>query len=80
MSDDNAAIEAIEQIVTELDSLLREKLRAANLAADHVILAITSEGDGVVRSNVEAEDLTELSEMLGDIAHGAVRREAQKPN
>ena len=50
MTQDAAAI--LEQILTEADALIRQRLEESGLEVMHVILAMTQDGVGVVRTNV----------------------------
>ena len=42
----------LEQILTEADDLIRQRLEESGLEVMHVILAITQDGMGVVCTNV----------------------------
>ena len=70
MSD--SKIPAIQDILREVDALLRERLQAAGLEIGHVLVAIAPDGTGIVRSNVGPEGLGEMAEILDDVASGAV--------
>jgi hypothetical protein len=61
----------IEKILGDADALIRRRLKAAGLEANHVILAVRPDGLGIVRSNVAPGGLTEMAEMLQEIADQA---------
>lgn len=63
----------IEEILTEVDSLLRERLKALGVECHHVLLATLPNGAGVVRSNVGPEVLSNMAEMLRDIADETIK-------
>jgi hypothetical protein len=64
-------IRSIENILVEADALIRLRLKAIGLEAHHVILAVRPDGTGIVRSNVGPGGLTEMADMLTDIADQA---------
>ncbi len=64
--DDAAA--KLEQIMTEADDLIRRRLEESGLEVMHVILAITKDGMGVVRTNVGPELLRPMGEELVDVS------------
>lgn len=71
MSDGEASkTRAIQEILTEVDSLLRERLLAAGIAVSHVLMAIAPDGTGVVRSNIGPADLGDMANLLADIVDG----------
>jgi hypothetical protein len=51
MSDDK--IREIQNILTEVDTLLRERLAALGVESEHVLLATLPSGEGAIRSNVD---------------------------
>lgn len=67
----------IEEILTEVDTLLRERLKALGVESEHVLLATLPNGAGVIRSNVGPEVLSNMAEMLMDIADEAIK---SRPN
>lgn len=69
MSD--SKIPEIQEILSEVDGLLRERLQSLGVEIHHVLLATTPNGAGVVRSNVGPDVLGDLAEMLMDIAEKA---------
>jgi len=64
-------VRTIEKILGDADALIRRRLKAAGLEAQHVILAMQPDGTGIIRSNVAPGRLTEMAEMLKDIAEQA---------
>ena len=68
MSD--SQIQQIQDILTEVDDLLLERLKEAGLTIGHVLLAIAPDGAGVVRSNVGPAELGDMAELLAEIADG----------
>lgn len=71
MSD--SQIRQIQDILTEVDGLLRERLQAAGLDIGHVLFAIRPDGAGVVRSNVGPAQLGDMAELLAEVADGAAQ-------
>lgn len=66
MPDDQVA--AIQAILTEADKLIRQRFEEQNIESDHMLLAVTPEGAGIIRSSCGPEQLKAMSEMLADIA------------
>lgn len=64
-------IPEIRDILTEVDALLRERLKAAGIDISHVMLVIAPGGAGVVRGNVGPPGLADMAEMLAEIADGS---------
>lgn len=78
MSD--SRISEIQDILSEVDNLLRERLAAAGLVVGHVLLAIAPDGAGVVRGNVGAAEMGDMAELLAEIAdNAAVQRSDNEP-
>lgn len=67
----NSKIREIQDILSEVDALLRERLQEAGIDIGHVLLAITSDGDGIVRSNIGPAEPGDMAELLTDITSGA---------
>jgi hypothetical protein len=67
----DSQIRQIQTILTEIDEMLRERLKEARLDIGHVLLAIAPDGAGVVRSNLGPEGLGDMAELLTEIASGA---------
>jgi hypothetical protein len=72
MSD--SQISEIQDILTEVDTLLRKRMASIGLEIPHILLAITPDGAGVVRSSVGPEGLADMAEMLAAIAIAAAAR------
>ena len=64
-------VRSIEKILGDADALIRRRLKSAGLDAHHVILAMRPDGLGIICSNVAPGGLTEMAEMLKDIADQA---------
>ena len=58
----------LEQILTEADDLIRQRLEESGLEVMHVTLAITRDGMGVVRTNVGPDLLRSMGEELVDLS------------
>jgi hypothetical protein len=61
-------IGSIEHILVEADALIRLRLKAIGIEANHVILALMPDGTGIVRSKVGPGGLTPMADILKDIA------------
>lgn len=73
-------ITEIQAILSEVDEILRERLEPLGLDIDHVILAVSPEGAGILRSNVGPPQLGEMGELLAEIAEGsAIERPENEP-
>ncbi|WP_422011028.1 hypothetical protein [Reyranella sp.] len=73
----SSQISEIQDILTEVDGLLRKRLAAAGITIGHVLLAIVPDGVGVVRRNIGPAELGDMAELLAEIADGAA---VQRPN
>jgi hypothetical protein len=71
MSD--SQIRDIQDILTEVDTLQRQRLKGLGVESQHVLLATMPDGAGVIRSNVGPEVLSNMAEMLMDIADEAIK-------
>ena len=58
----------LEQILTEADDLIRRRLKESGLEVMHVILAITQDRMGVIRTNVGPEHLRSMGEELVNVS------------
>jgi len=47
----------LEEILGEADQLIRRRLEEAHLDLPHLVMAVTDDGDVVLRSNISAEAL-----------------------
>jgi hypothetical protein len=63
---DHAAV--LEQILGEADDLTRRRLKDNELQAPYVVLAVTPDGQVVLRSNVSPDVLRSFSENLKNVA------------
>lgn len=73
-------IDALQRILAETDTFLRDKLKEAALEVAHLVLAVDEDGIGVVRSNVSAADLQEMAELLEEISEEPSGQEPARPN
>lgn len=71
-----ADVDVLEQILSDLDTELRDRLKAAGLDVPHLLLAIAPDGAGVIRSNVGPKDLQTMAKDLDDIARQVDARSA----
>jgi hypothetical protein len=55
MPQDAAAI--LEEILGEADALIRQRLKDRSLELPHLVIAVTADGEVVLRSNVSADVL-----------------------
>lgn len=62
------AVPAIEKILGDADALIRRRMEAIGLDVHQVILAVSLDGTGIIRSNVPPGTLVEMAYMLEDIA------------
>ncbi len=72
-----ANITEIQNILTEVDTILRDRLKALGVDIAHVILAVSPEGVGVLRSNVGEDELGDMADLLAEIADGSA---TQRPD
>lgn len=61
-------VSAIQAILTEADKLIRQRFEEQNIDSDHMLLAVTPDGAGIIRSSCGPEQLKFMSEMIADIA------------
>lgn len=61
MPDDQ--LPANQAILTEADKLIRRRFEEQNMESDHMLLAVTPEGAGIIRSSWGPEQLKAMSEM-----------------
>lgn len=74
----DSKIAEIQNILTEVDELLRQRLKALGVESEHVLLATLPNGAGAIRSNVGPEVLSNMAEMLMDIADDAIKSRTGK--
>ena len=70
----DSKINEIKEILTQVDGDLRLKLKALGVKISHVLLAVSPNGAGIVRSNVGPEALREMAELLADAAAEAQQK------
>jgi hypothetical protein len=63
---DTAAI--LEEILGEADALIRQRLKDRGLELPHLVIAVTPDGQVVLRSNVSADVLRSFGEDLKNVA------------
>lgn len=73
----DSKISEIRGILHDVDGLLRERLATIGIKIPHIMLAIAPDGAGIVRSNVGAEGLADMAELLAAIA---IEAAARKPD
>ena len=65
MTDPAAALQAI---LGEAGALIRRRLEDINLAVPHIVMAVTPEGEVILRSNVPPEVLRSFGDDLINVA------------
>jgi hypothetical protein len=65
MTDDAAALQGI---IGEADALLRQRLQDIKLEVPHLVIAVTPDGEVILRSNVPPEVLRSFGDDLKNIA------------
>ena len=76
----DSKIAAIQAALSETDEFLRKRLAPLGFKIGHVLLAVLSDGAGVVRSNVGPAELGDMAELLAEIADGsALERPEDEP-
>ena len=63
---DAAAI--LEEILADADELIRQRLEDRDLEVPHLVIAVTPDGEVVLRSNVSADVLRSFGEDLKNVA------------
>jgi len=63
------AVRTLEKVLTEADVLIRLRLKEIGLEVPHLIVAVTPDGEVVLRSNVSPDVLRSFSEDLKNIAN-----------
>ena len=64
----NPAAATLQTILGEADELIRRRLKEIGFEVPHVVVAVTPEGEVILRSNVSAEVLRSFGEDLIDLA------------
>ena len=62
------AVRTLEKVLTEADVLIRLRLKEIGLEVPHLIVAVTPDGEVVLRSNVSPDVLRSFGEDLKNIA------------
>jgi hypothetical protein len=61
-------VRTLEKVLAEADVLVRLRLNEAGLEVPHLVVAVTPDGEVVLRSNVSPDALRSFGEDLKDIA------------
>jgi hypothetical protein len=59
---------ALQGILGEADTLLRQRLQDVNLEVPHIVMAVTPQGEVILRSNVPPEVLRSFGDDLKNVA------------
>lgn len=70
----NDQIDAIHTTLTEVDEVLRERLKVFNGDIAHILVAIGLEGAAIVRGNVDPGDLKKIGAKLIELAEEEIQR------
>ena len=62
------AVAILDEIFGEADALIRERLKDRSLELPHLVIAVTPDGEVVLRSNVSADVLRSFGEDLKNVA------------
>jgi hypothetical protein len=62
------AVAILDEILGEADALIRQRLKNRSLALPHLVIAVTPDGELVLRSNVSADVLRSFREDLKNVA------------
>ena len=62
------AVRSLEKVLAEADVLVRLRLKEAGLEVPHLVIAVTPDGEVVLRSNVSPDVLRSFGEDLKTIA------------
>jgi hypothetical protein len=57
----------IEEILSEADALIRRRLQERGLEVSHLVVAVTSDGQVLLRSNVLSEELPSFANDLEEV-------------
>ena len=63
------AVRTLEKVLTEADVLIRLRIKEIGLEVPHLIVAVTPDGEVVLRSNVSPDVLRSFGEDLKNIAN-----------
>lgn len=61
-------VRAIEKILADADQLIRRRLQESRLEIPHLVIAVTPDGQVVLRSNVSPDVLRSFGEDLKNVA------------
>ena len=61
-------IKPLEKVLAEADAVIRVRLKEIGLSVPHVVIAVTRDGEVVLRSNVSPDVLRSFGEDLKNIA------------
>jgi len=61
-------VRTLENVLAQADVLVRLRLKEIGLEVPHLVVAVTPDGDVVLRSNVSSDVLRSLGEDLKNIA------------
>ena len=61
-------VRTIEKILADADQLIRRRLEESRLEIPHLVIAVTPDGQVVLRSNVSPDVLRSLGEDLKNVA------------
>ena len=61
-------IKPLEKVLAEADAVIRVRLKEIGLEVPHLVIAVTANGEIVLRSNVSPDVLRSFSEDLKNIA------------
>jgi len=67
-------LDALHTILTDVDEILRERLKEFGAGVAHILVAIGPDGTAIVRGNVDAPGLKAMGAELVDLAEDASRR------
>lgn len=67
----------LRAIVREIDEILRDRLKAADIQIEHALVAMNPDGSGFVRSNVQIAELGDMAIMLAALVTKATIEEQE---
>jgi hypothetical protein len=62
------AVRTLEKVLAEADALVRLRLREIGLEVSHLVIAVTPDGEVVVRSNLSPDVLRSFGQDLINVA------------
>jgi hypothetical protein len=68
MANQDPTAAVLEEILGEADELIRRRLQARKLEVPHLVVAVTPDGEVVLRSNVSPDVLRSFGKDLQDVA------------